>query len=238
MIVGVHAYLSRYRGDSEAKRIREHLANRLFHQFQDNSTSDWPWPEDTLTYSCGKLPQALLLAGQWLQHDEMKVVGLKSLKWLLQIQTTSDGHLSLIGNHGWFSRDGQKADFDQQPVEAQALLEVCLEAYRLTEDDKWVIEARRCFDWFLGRNDLGASLYNYETGGCRDGLQPDGVNENEGAESMLAWLLSLRAIRALNLVDEPQRPPALRVVESTQEAEVSKMATTVTEAVGVKSLHE
>jgi hypothetical protein len=203
-LVGVHAYLSRYGGDSEAKRVREGLAHRLYEQFCENARDDWPWPEDTLTYSCGKLPHALLLAGQWMQHGEMTETGLRSLEWLLQIQTSDQGHLSLVGNRGWYPHDGVKAEFDQQPIEAHAMLEACLEAHRMTGEDKWVAEARRCFDWFLGRNDLGTPLYNYETGGCRDGLHPEGVNENEGAESTLAWLLSVHAIRSLNLVDKPQ----------------------------------
>ena len=131
-------------------------------------------------------------------------MGLRSLEWLLQVQTCKNGHLSLVGNQGWYTRGGEKAEFDQQPIEAHALLEACLEAHRMTGDDKWVHEARRCFDWFLGRNDLGTPLYNYETGGCRDGLHPEGVNENEGAESTLAWLLSVDAIRSLNLLEQPE----------------------------------
>jgi glycosyltransferase involved in cell wall biosynthesis len=201
-LVGVHAYLRRYGGDSEAKRIRESLANRLYEQFTSNAKDGWPWPEDTLTYCCGKLPHAMLLAGQWMKHDGMIDIGLRSLDWLLEIQSSEDGHLSLIGNRGWFPRGGTKAMYDQQPVEAHALLEACLEAHRLTSDDQWFVEARRCFDWFLGRNDLGRPIYNYVTGGCRDGLHREGVNENEGAESILAWLMSLSAIRAAKLVEK------------------------------------
>jgi hypothetical protein len=209
-LVGVHAYLSRYGGDSEAKRIRESLANRLYEQFVSNAKHDWPWPEDTLTYSCGKLPHAMLLAGQWMGHDGMIDIGLRSLDWLLKIQTSEDGHLSLIGNRGWFPLGGTKAIYDQQPIEAHALLEACLEAHRLTQDDQWFVEARRCFDWYLGRNDLGRPIYNYETGGCRDGLHQEGVNKNEGAESTLAWLLSLRAIRAAKLIEKQQEPETVQ----------------------------
>ncbi len=201
-LVGVHAYLSRYGGDSEAKRIGESLANRLYDQFCVNAKPDWPWPEDTLTYSCGKLPHAMLLAGQWMRHEGMIDVGLQSLHWLLQLQTSESGHLSLIGNQGWFPHGGTKAPYDQQPIEAHALLEACLEAHRLTKDDQWFLEARRCFDWYLGRNDLGRPIYNYETGGCRDGLHEEGVNDNEGAESTLAWLLSVRAIRSAQLIEK------------------------------------
>ena len=107
-LVGVHAYLRRYGGDSDARRIRESLANRLYDQFCANSKPEWPWLEDTLTYSCGKLPQALLLAGQWLEHGGMTEMGLRSLNWLLKVQTCSDGHLSLIGNQGWYSRVAKK----------------------------------------------------------------------------------------------------------------------------------
>jgi hypothetical protein len=105
--------------------------------------------------------------------------------------------LSLVGNDGWYQQGGEAACFDQQPIDAHALLEACIEAYNVTGKQQWQVEARRCFDWFLGKNPLNKTLYDYETGGCRDGLQPCGVNENEGAESTLVWLLSLLAIRSL-----------------------------------------
>jgi len=117
--------------------------------------------------------------------------GLRCLEWLVGIQTDPKGHFVPIGNHGWFSRNGQQARFDQQPLEAQNMIEACVEAYGITRDEKWIVEARRCFDWFLGRNDLNVPLYDYRTGGCCDGLTADGANQNQGAESTLAWLLSL-----------------------------------------------
>jgi glycosyltransferase involved in cell wall biosynthesis len=195
-IVGVHAYLRRYGGDSDARRVREKLAEQLFLLFRENSAADWVWPEDKVTYANGKLPHALLLAGQWMQRADMVNLGLCSLEWLLRVKSTPDGVLSPIGNDGWYERDGQRAQFDQQPLEVHALLEACLEAYNITADKQWLKQARRCFDWFLGKNPVKRVLYDYETGGCRDGLQPSGVNENQGAESTLAWLLSLLAIRA------------------------------------------
>ncbi|MEO9595411.1 glycosyltransferase family 4 protein [Rhodopirellula bahusiensis] len=204
-LVGVDDYLNRYRGDSEVQRTGQILANRLHRQFVDHTHEDWFWPEHTLTYSCGKLPHALLCSGDWLADDDMIDMGLRSLDWLLDLQTAPAGHLSLIGNRGWYPRDGQKAGFDQQPIEAHALLEACLEAHRITEDDQWFVRARRCFDWFLGRNDLGIAIYNYQTGGCRDGLHADGVNLNEGAESILAWLLSVCAMRSARLIESSRQ---------------------------------
>jgi len=196
-LIGIHAYLRRFSGDSEVRRVRETLANRLFELYQSNATDDWPWIEDTVTYANGKIPHALLMSGRWLHQGDMIEAGLRSLEWLVRIQTDSRGHFVPIGNHGWFSRNGQRARFDQQPIEAQNMIDACIEAYHITRDKKWIVEARRCFDWFMGRNDLNAPLYDYRTGGCRDGLTADGANQNQGAESTLAWLLSLLNLHAL-----------------------------------------
>ncbi|MGV8118488.1 MAG: hypothetical protein AB2L14_01875 [Candidatus Xenobiia bacterium LiM19] len=102
-----------------------------------------------------------------------------------------------IGNHGWFSMGGQKARFDQQPVEAQHMKEACTEAYNITRDKKWLDEARNCFDWFMGRNDLNISLIDYKTGGCCDGLTADGANQNQGAESTICCMISLLRMHIL-----------------------------------------
>ena len=211
-LVGIHAYLRRYSGDSDARRICESLATRLFHLFETHTTDEWPWPEEQLTYANAKLPHALLMSGQSLKRRDMIETGLQSVEWLLDVVTEPDGSLAPVGNNGWYHRDGQPARFDQQPIEVHALLEVCIEAYNVTADERWLVEARRCFDWFLGKNQLNKTLYDYETGGCRDGLQPGGVNENEGAESTLAWLLSLLAIRSLEPVETEKQPTDERKV--------------------------
>jgi glycosyltransferase involved in cell wall biosynthesis len=196
-LVGIHAYLREFSGDSEVRRLRACLASKLFDLYQSNATDDWPWVEDVVTYANGKIPQALLLSGQWLQRGDMVEAGLRSLEWLVRIQTDPKGHFVPIGNRGWFSRNGERARFDQQPLEAQSMVDACIEAYYVTHDDKWIDGARRAFEWFLGRNDLNALLYDYTTGGCRDGLTADGPNLNQGAESTLAWLLSLLSFHQL-----------------------------------------
>ncbi|MGB6042837.1 MAG: hypothetical protein WBF93_06725, partial [Pirellulales bacterium] len=221
-IVGAHGYLRKYSGDSEVRRIRESLSNRLYDLFEAQATDDWPWVEEKLTYANGKLSHALLMSGQWMERDDMTELGLRSLEWLLSVQTEPDGTLSPVGNNGWHDRDGESARFDQQPIEVHALLEACIEAYNVSADGRWLVEARRCFDWFLGKNPLNAMLYDYETGGCRDGLQADGVNENEGAESTLACLLSLLAIRSLEPAKTEVRPadPKQRQADLGNAAEV------------------
>jgi glycosyltransferase involved in cell wall biosynthesis len=195
-LVGLHAYLYKFSGDSDVRRIRGVLADRLFNQFKTNGTDDWPWLENSLNYANGKLPHALLLSGHRMQRNDMIDMGLNSLKWLLAIQT-EDNHFVPIGSNGWYEKGGPRARFDQQPVEANAMVEACVEAFNVTRDKSWFDNAVMCFNWFLGHNDLNMPLYDPKTGGCRDGLMADGINQNQGAESSLAWLLSLMTLQKL-----------------------------------------
>jgi hypothetical protein len=119
------------------------------------------------------------------------------LRWLVGVQTSQRGRLRPIGSNGFYKRSGVRAEFDQQPIEAQTTVSACLEAYRATADPWWYEQAQRAFDWFLGWNDLGLELYAHQTGGCRDGLHADRGNENQGAESTLAFLLSLAEMRLM-----------------------------------------
>jgi len=190
-LVGIHAYLARFGGDAAVRRIRARLARKLSRAFKKGTSGDWPWCEEVLTYANARVPQALLLSGQWLPDGKMVELGLSLLDWLIKIQTNHEGNFSFIGNQGWYPRGGTKARFDQQPIEAMTFIEACIEAYRVTRDRRWINESQRALDWFLGQNDLHTPLYNFKTGGCCDGLHPEGPNENQGAESTLAWLLSL-----------------------------------------------
>jgi glycosyltransferase involved in cell wall biosynthesis len=209
-LVGIHAYLQKLSGDTEVRRVREISANRLFDQFNNNSAETWPWLENALNYANGKLPHALLLSGQWMQRSDMVDMGLRSLKWLLTIQTEDD-HFVPIGNNGWYERGGTRARFDQQPIEANAMIGACVEAYNITRDKDWINNAAMCFNWFLGHNDLNTPLYDPKTGGCRDGLMADGINQNEGAESTLAWLLSLMTLQK-HYADEILRQPSSKSI--------------------------
>jgi glycosyltransferase involved in cell wall biosynthesis len=193
-LVGVNAYLDKFSGDSDVRRVREVLAGRLFDQFKNNATDGWPWLENALNYANGKLPHALLLSGRWMHRKDMIDMGLLSLKWLVTIQT-EDGHFVPIGSNGWYEKGGPRARFDQQPIEANAMVEACVEAFKVTRCQTWFENAVMCFNWFLGHNDLNMPLYDPKTGGCRDGLMADGINQNEGAESSLAWLLSLMTLQ-------------------------------------------
>lgn len=190
-ILAIQVCLQRFGGASTFRRERQELAGKLFDLFKRNSSDDWPWPEDQLTYANARLPQALIEAGQWMPEPAMVECGLRALDWLDRVQTAEAGHLSPIGTDGWFKRGGSKARFDQQPIEAHTMLEACLAAYRLTGEARWLQSGRRAFDWFLGRNDLAIPVYDFQTGGCHDGLHADRLNQNQGAESTIVWLLSL-----------------------------------------------
>jgi len=196
-LIGIHEYLGRFAGDRRAGQVREELAGRLLALYQNNNSNEWHWFEQGLTYCNAALCHAMLLCGESMPNAEMTQVGLESLHWLADLQRSDGdgGHFVPIGSNGFYPRGGERARFDQQPVEAQAMVSACLEAYRLTGDRQWRKEARRAFEWFLGRNDLNLPVYDPTTGGCRDGLHPDRANENQGAESTLAFLQSLLELR-------------------------------------------
>jgi hypothetical protein len=184
------------------RRLRATIASRLYKQFNQNATPEWPWCEDNVTYANARLPHALLLSGQWIPEPQMVECGLRTLEWLLRIQTGDDGQLSIIGNKGWLARDAKAAAcFDQQPIEVMGLIDACAEAYRMTRDQRWIIEARHCLEWFLGKNDLHVPLCDFKTGGCFDGLTPHGPNGHQGAESTLAWLISLLTVHHLQATE-------------------------------------
>ncbi len=191
IVLGLQAYLSIYGGDAFARKIRDDLARKIYQLFKNNISEDWTWCENTATYANAILPHAMIVAGKWIPDQEMYDTGIKSLEWLLKVQTAPDGHLSIIGNNEWLDKNGNRSMFDQQPIEVKGLINACLDVYISTEDKKWFEESERCLSWFLGQNDLALPVCDYKTGGCCDGLERQGVNGNQGAESTLAWLISL-----------------------------------------------
>lgn len=201
-LIGIHEYLRRFDGDSRASQVRDELASRLLLLYQNSRSDEWHWYEGELSYCNAVLAQAMLMCGQWIPDQAMAEAGLESLCWLADLQQsdTMGGHFVPVGSNGFYQQGGERARFDQQPVEAQAMASACLEAYRSTGDERWRKEAQRAFEWFLGRNDLNLPLYDPTTGGCRDGLHPDRPNENQGAESTLAFLQTLVELR---LAEDP-----------------------------------
>ena len=191
-ILGMQAYLDWFPGDRAVQGARNMLANRLLDIYERTYTSTWRWFEKSLVYSNARLSQALILAGWRSGNRKMIATGMESLEWLVTAQHHGDEEIFVpIGSNGFFTEGKEKARFDQQPVEACATISACLETYRLTRDQRWLEQAQHTFRWFLGKNDLQVPLYDAATGGCRDGLHPDRVNENQGAESTLSFLMAL-----------------------------------------------
>jgi len=190
-LLAIHEYLRAFSGDRNANQVREILTNRLVDLFHRNSSKDWMWFEPVATYDNARLSQAVILTGYWTSRGEVVEIGLRSLRWLVEQQKADGDHFAPIGSNGFWTRGNECARFDQQPLEAYAMIAACVEAYSLTGELIWQRAARRCFEWFLGRNDLGESLYDSSTGGCRDALHSDRVNQNQGAESSLAFHLAL-----------------------------------------------
>jgi glycosyltransferase involved in cell wall biosynthesis len=191
-VLGLQAYLDWFPGDRAMQNTRNALANRLLDIYERSRSQSWHWFEKSLAYSNARLPQALILAGGRSKNKKMIAAGIESLVWLVAAQHCGDPEIFVpIGSDGSFTEGSEKVRFDQQPVEACATISACLEAYRLTQERRWTEEAHRVFRWFLGKNDLHAPLYDATTGGCKDGLHPDRVNENQGAESTLSFLMAL-----------------------------------------------
>ena len=196
-LLGIHEYLRHSNRDCPANDLRTDLTKRLVAIFDAVAAPGWTWFEESLTYDNAKLAHALIVSGRSTGQTRVYERGMQALRWLVGVQTSHRGQLRPIGSNGFYERSGPRAEFDQQPVEAQSTISACLEAYRITADPWWYEQAQRSFDWFLGWNDLGLELYAPETGGCRDGLHPNRTNENQGAESVLAFLLSLAEMRLI-----------------------------------------
>lgn len=205
-LLGIDEYMRAFLGDTRVEDIRKQLAERLFDLYESTATAEWPWFENIVSYANARLSQALIVSGQWLSRGDMVEAGIQSLEWLTSLQITEGGYFAPIGSNGFYKKGRERARFDQQAIEAWGSVSACLDARRLTGEPKWSDEAERAFEWFLGQNDLQEPLYDPITGGCKDGLHPDRANENQGAESSLAFLLSLVELRLAENLSSPKAP--------------------------------
>jgi glycosyltransferase involved in cell wall biosynthesis len=194
-LLGLNAYCTLEAGDRLAGGTRKLLADRLMALFAASQRDDWLWFEGVLAYDNARLPQALIQTGLATHTPSYVEFGLRSLRWLMALQTAPSGCFRPVGSMS-FGRVRRKPEaFDQQPVEAAATISACLAACRANESEEWAQAAMRAFAWFLGENDLQTALIDPQTGSCSDGLHPDRPNQNKGAESALSYLLALVEIR-------------------------------------------
>ena len=171
------------------------LSDKMVKMYEDNKRNNWHWFEPVLTYDNGILPLALLNAYEITSNETYLSVAFESMLFL-ESKVFHDGVLSPIGNQGWFERGSTPAKFDQQGIDAMAMVLFYQQAFRITRDKKYLRRMYRSYQWFLGNNDLGLPLYDPNTGGCADGLHSEGINLNQGAESTLAYWISHMVVAA------------------------------------------
>jgi hypothetical protein len=200
-LLGLEPYCAAVPDDSNARRLRGLLAGRLMALLAAVETRDWTWFEEGLAYDNARLSQALIVTGRAIGTPAYVKAGMRSLRWLMELQTTPAGLFRPVGSQSFGARRMRPQSFDQQPLEAAAAISGCLAAWRVDGDPSWRADAARAFAWFLGSNDLSLTLIDSETGGCLDGLHPDRANENRGAESVLSYLLGLAQMRRLAGLD-------------------------------------
>jgi len=233
-ILGMSDYLKQFPGASDIKRQLEISADGLVAQYQENSLPDWKWFEDTLTYDNAVLPHALFVAGLIFDKRKYLEVAQQTCEFLLA--NTFDGkHFSFIGNKGWYGRRGTKAAFDQQPTEAASTIMMLRAAYDATQDSGFLKLQRKAFDWFLGENDLHIPLYDFKTKGCCDALIAGGVNTNQGAESMISFLLGLLAIVESYLIIDKIKQATKVSSEPTKLTEKKDKKITPIKSVSIKT---
>jgi glycosyltransferase involved in cell wall biosynthesis len=207
-LLGLDAYCAVVHDNVAAYQLRQSLADKLIERMSVAEAKDWVWFEDGLSYDNARLPQALILTGMATGISVYLEVGLRSLRWLMALQTSKAGFFRPIGTQSFGDKRQQPQAFDQQPLEATAMISACLAAWRADGDSEWKADAGRAFAWFLGSNDLWLPLVDLETGSCRDGLHPDRANENRGGESVVSYLLSVAEIRQLAYRTDDSRKPA------------------------------
>ncbi|HEY3298310.1 MAG TPA: glycosyltransferase [Armatimonadota bacterium] len=203
-LLGLHAYGQNPKQREYAESAARPLADALREHYDQSRADGWEWFMPILTYANARLSQAMLYASLLLDDETLFTIGLRTLDFLRR-ETIINGVFSPIGCHGWYPRGKLRAEFDQQPIDAGAMVEACRTAYKITQKSGYLDDAICAMSWFYGSNAHGLSLYDSESGGCRDGLNSTGVNENQGAESTIVHLMALLAVHESS--PEPQISP-------------------------------
>lgn len=188
-INGIYHYLKRYPSDEKMMKLLKVLTNKIISRIDKSKDSDWPWFENILTYSNGIVPLALFYSYKLLKNKKTLKSAKKLLKFLEKIKFRNN-YLSVIGNNGWYKKGNKPSHFAQQPINATSMVLLFNQAYKVTKDKDYLKKMFTSYLWFLGKNELEIPLYNFDTGGCSDGLESYGVNKNQGAESTLAYLIA------------------------------------------------
>jgi hypothetical protein len=192
-LLGLEAFLKMDPSHAAARGMVAQLSTDLVRRYRAEVDASWRWFEPDVTYDNAIVPLALFKAHSVTGDPEALEVGRESLHFLEGV-CFNDGYLSLVGNEGWHRRGRRKSTADEQPLDAAAFVLGFQGAYIATGDDRYLRRMRESFEWFLGRNRLLLPLYDFATSGCHDALGRHEVNQNQGAESVLSFLLALLAM--------------------------------------------
>jgi hypothetical protein len=198
-IMGLSHYSKAYAEDTNAIANMKVLSDQLIKLFDIESSNEWQWFESYLTYVNGRIPHALFRAYETTRERKYLEVALKSLDFLLKVQTIDDLFVP-IGNRGWYKRGSQRAMYDQQSIEASCMTEAAIEAFYCTGSNKYLETAKKIFRWFLGRNTKNLSVYDSLTGSCYDAITAEGVNLNKGAEANVSYLLARLTLEEMSIL--------------------------------------
>ncbi|MEN8153509.1 MAG: glycosyltransferase family 4 protein [Acidobacteriota bacterium] len=199
-IAGICFYLDFFPEKKELKETLKKMVSELTRSFKKESDISWQWFEPQITYDNGLIPHALFCSYEHIPRKEILTIAVKSMNFLEKI-TMKKGHLSPVGSNGWYRRGGAPAEYAQQPVDVMAMVLMFYKAFKVLKDKKYVSKLMNAFMWFLGENDLGLSLYDFETKGCRDGLEADEVSLNQGAESAVSYFIAFLTVLSAHEVE-------------------------------------
>lgn len=194
-LLGLCEYSKAHPQDANLRKDIARFASFLVDRYSDNAEPGWTWFENYVTYASPRLPQALLETGSLLEDEAFLRIGRESLDFLAETQFV-DGVFHPIGTEGWYNKGGERAYYDQQPIEASCMVEACITAYRVLREERYVDYAHDSFQWFHGSNSSGLTLVDKDNYTCFDGLTPEGLNQNKGAESTISYLLADLSISA------------------------------------------
>jgi hypothetical protein len=204
-MLGMSSYLKRFPKDNMSKQLMYELTYKLINTYNTEKTDDWRWFENILTYDNAIMPLSIFHAAEIFNDREILDVAVESSAFLDSV-TLKSGHLRPVGSNGWFPRGKVRANFAQQSIDVMGMVLMFFKAYEVRKDKKYLDKMFKSYMWYMGKNDLEISVYDYESGGCYDGLEEYGINKNQGAESTISYLIShLTVLKAFELEYEYEK---------------------------------
>jgi len=197
-LLGLHHYNRAFPNDETILGKIKAFATDLVNNYRSEASDDWRWYEPYLTYANPRLPQSLYASYLSIKEPEYLQIANNSLDFIIQIQII-DGLFIPIGTERWYKKNEVRAIYDQQPIEASCIVEAAAEAFKITGEEKYLDAAQTAFEWFHGKNTQNVTLYNAKKDTCHDGVTPNGLNQNQGAESTLSYYMAYLTLRSIDV---------------------------------------